>query len=335
MATLQRSSGGTRAVRAPHPTRNPGVPLDLDWVRAARVNCSAVERGAAALRTRRIVQPDRQAAWLLRAITLMDLTTLSGQDTPGSVAQLCARARWPVGPDVLRAFGMTERPPQAAAVCVYHAYVRGAVEALAGSQIPVAAVSAGFPAGLSPVEQRIGEVRASVAAGAAEIDMVITRAHVLLGRWDALYQEVRACREASGTARLKVILATGELGTLGNVLRASLISMMAGADFIKTSTGQERVNATLPVGVVMARAIRSFGERTGFVVGLKPAGGIRTARQAIDWMLLVDEELGCEWLTAERFRLGASSLLDDVRLQLERLAHARPSCDGRDLLARI
>ncbi len=314
-------------------TRNPGFPLELEWVRDVRVNRSAVERRAATIGTRRSVKRDWQAAWLLRAVTLIDLTTLAGDDTPGNVVRLCAKARNPVRADVLRALGASDLPIRTAAVCVYHAYVETAVSALEGSGIPVAAVSTGFPAGLSPFPQRLAEIRASVAAGAAEIDIVITRAHVLTGNWEALYDEVRAFREASGTAHLKTILATGELATLRNVARASLVCMMAGADFIKTSTGKEGVNATLPVSLVMARTIREYLERTGHRVGFKPAGGIRAAKQAIEWMLLMKEELGTAWLTPERFRFGASSLLTDIERQLEHHVTGRYSAAYRHPMA--
>src|SRR3954463_8487707 len=286
--------------------RNPGTPLELEWVREVRVNTSAVERRAATLPKRRTVKKDWQAAWYLRAITCIDLTTLQGDDTPGRVRRLCAKARRPVRIDLLEAMGARQLPIRAAAVCVYHAFVETAVEALEGSGIPVAAVSTGFPAGLSPLEQRLGEIQASVRAGAEEIDVVITRAHVLTENWGALYDEVRAMREACGDAHIKTILATGELATLRNVARASLVCMMAGADFIKTSTGKEAVNATLPVGLVMARAIRDYRERTGRRVGFKPAGGIRSARQALDWLALMKEELGDAWLHPDLFRIGAS-----------------------------
>ncbi|HEU5039981.1 MAG TPA: deoxyribose-phosphate aldolase [Gemmatimonadales bacterium] len=297
--------------------RNPGMPLELDWVREARVNRSAVERRTTALRGRRTVKKQWQAAWLLRAVTLMDLTTLSGDDTAGRVRRLCAKARRPVRADLLEALGAAQLPIRVAAVCVYHRFVATAVEALEGSGIPVAAVSTGFPAGLNPLPQRLDEIRASVAAGAEEIDIVITREHALTEDWRALYDEVRAMREACGDAHIKTILATGELGTLRNVARASLVCMMAGADFIKTSTGKESVNATLPVGLVMARAIRDYRERTGHLVGLKPAGGIRTAKDALDWLVLMKEELGDRWLRPDLFRFGASSLLTDIERQLE------------------
>jgi deoxyribose-phosphate aldolase len=309
--------------------RNSGVPLELDWVEEVRINRSAVERRATTLRTRRTVKKEWQAAWLLRTITLLDLTTLSGDDTPGRVRRLCAKARRPVRPDLLEAMGATTLPIRVAAVCVYHAFVKTAVDALEGSGIPVAAVSTGFPAGLSAFEQRIGEIRASVAAGAEEIDVVITRSHVLTENWRALYDEVRAMRDACGDAHIKTILATGELATLRNVARASLVCMMAGADFIKTSTGKEAVNATLPVGLVMARAIREYRERTEQLVGLKPAGGIRTARDALDWLALMKDELGDRWLRSNLFRLGASTLLTDIERQLEHFVTGRYSAAYR------
>ena len=305
------------------------MPLELDLVEEVRVNRSAVERRTATLRGRRTVKKEWQAAWLLRAVTLMDLTTLSGDDTPGRVRRLCAKARRPVRADLLEAMGASQLPIRVGAVCVYHRFVSTAVEALEGSGIPVAAVSAGFPAGLSPLEQRLDEIRASVAAGAEEIDIVITRSHVLTEDWRALYDEVRAMRETCGDAHIKTILATGELGTLRNVARASIVCMMAGADFIKTSTGKEPVNATLPVGLVMARAIRDFRERTGHMVGLKPAGGIRTAKDALDWLVLIKEELGDRWLRPDLFRFGASSLLTDIERQLEHFVTGRYSAAYR------
>ena len=303
--------------------RNPGEPLDLERVRAIRVNKSAAERRAATIGTRRTVKKEWQAAWLLRAITLMDLTTLSGDDTPGNVRRLCAKARNPLRPDLVEALGVGHLAPTVAAVCVYHEMVPTAVTALAGSGIPVAAVSTGFPAGLSPFKQRVEEIGASVKAGAREIDVVITRGHVLTGEWAALYDEVQAFRDACGEAHLKVILATGELATLSNVARASWVAMQAGADFIKTSTGKESVNATLPVSLAMVRQIREYRERTGFCIGYKPAGGIRTAKQALDFLLLMNEELGREWLEPHLFRFGASSLLTDIERQLEMFVTGR------------
>ncbi len=310
------SHGPRSAAKSPI-ARNPGTPLELDWVRDARVNRSAVERRAASLPARRSVKKEWQLGWLLRAVTLMDLTTLQGDDTADRVRRLCAKARRPIRDDLLEALGVQDLSITVGAVCVYHAFVPTAVAALAGSGIPVAAVSTGFPAGLSPFETRLAEIHASVAAGASEIDIVITRAHVLGGRWDALYDEVRAFREACGPAHLKTILATGDLGTLRDVYRASLVCMMAGADFIKTSTGKESVNATLPVGLVMARAIRSYRERTGQIVGFKPAGGIRRAKEALDWLAMIKEELGDRYLHPDLFRFGASTLLADIERQLE------------------
>jgi deoxyribose-phosphate aldolase len=319
------SPSATGPLEVPVRPRNPGMPLELDWIEEVRVNRSAVERRAATLRTRRTVKKEWQAAWLLRAVTLMDLTTLSGDDTPGRVRRLCAKARRPVRDDLLDAMDATQLPIRVAAVCVYHTFVETALEALEGSGIPVAAVSTGFPAGLSPFPQRLAEIRASVAAGAEEIDIVITRSHPLTENWRALYDEVRAMREACGDAHIKTILAAGELGTLRTVARASLVCMMAGADFIKTSTGKESVNATLPIGLVMARAIREYRERTGQLVGLKPAGGIRSARDALDWLALVKDELGDRWLRPDLFRFGASALLTDIERQLEYFVTGRYS----------
>lgn len=303
--------------------RNAGQPLDLDVVRAIRVNRSAAERRAATIPTRRTVKKEWQAAWLLKAITLMDLTTLSGDDTAGNVRRLCAKARRPLRDDLVEALGAGELGVTVAAVCVYHQWVATAVGALEGSGIPVAAVSTGFPAGLSPFKQRVAEIRESVKAGAGEIDIVITRAHVLTGDWQALYDEVKAFREACGDAHLKAILATGELATLSNVARASWVAMQAGADFIKTSTGKEGSNATLPVSLAMVRQIREYERASGFKVGYKPAGGIRTAKQSLDYLLLMKEELGDRWLQPDLFRFGASSLLTDIERQLEHFVTGR------------
>jgi len=295
--------------------RNPGMALDMDWVLRARANRSAIERRAATLPGRRSVKKDFQAAWLARAVSCIDLTTLAGDDTPGRVARLCAKARQPVRADLLDALGLPHLTT--GAVCVYHDMIAPAVAALRGSGIPVAAVSTGFPAGLSPFHLRVAEIGESVAAGAAEIDIVISRRHVLTGDWRALYDEMRAFREACGPAHVKAILATGELGTLQNVARASLVCMMAGADFIKTSTGKESVNATLPVTLVMLRAIREYHDATGFRVGSKPAGGISKAKDALLYLALIKDELGDRWLRPDLFRFGASSLLGDIERQLE------------------
>jgi deoxyribose-phosphate aldolase len=325
-----RSPSAAPRPSGPHsPERNPGTPLELDWVREVRVNTSAAERRAATLPKRRTVKKEWQAAWYLRAITCIDLTTLAGDDTPGRVRRLCAKARRPVRGEILEALGAAHLDIKAASVCVYHSLIAPAREALEGSGIPVCAVSAGFPAGQNPFHLRLAEIRESVAAGAEEIDIVVSRAHVLNGDWQALYDEVRAFRDACGNAHLKTILATGELGTLRNVARASRVAMMAGADFIKTSTGKEKVNATLPVSLVMVRAIREYRERTGHRVGFKPAGGISTARNATDWLSLMKEELGDAWMRSELFRIGASSLLADLERQLEHHATGRYSANFR------
>ena len=331
-STSSRPHPRSQGVPEPSP-RNPGVPFDAQWIRRLQVNRSAMERRAASLGGRRSLKGEWQAAWLLRAISLMDLTTLSGDDTPGAVRRLCAKARRPFRDDLATGLGVADLGITPAAVCVYHAFVETACEALAGSGIPVAAVSTGFPHGLSPLNARREEIRASVEAGAGEIDVVITRAHALTGNWQALYDEVRSFREACGDAHLKTILATGELGPLVDVARASQVCMMAGADFIKTSTGKEQVNATLPVGLVMAREIRAFQERTGHRVGFKPAGGIRTAKDALLWMILMKEELGDAWLDPHLFRFGASSLLADIERQLEHHLTGRYSALHRHPMA--
>ena len=302
---------------APPHARNAGMPLDLGLVAAARVNRAAAERRAASLPGRRSVKKDAQAAWLLKAVTCIDLTTLNGDDTPGRVKRLCAKAAQPVRADILERLGMADRGITTGAICVYHRYVATAVEALKGTGIPVAAVSTGFPAGLAPMETKLREIEASVADGAQEIDIVITREHVLTGNWQALYDEMRAYREACGEAHVKAILATGDLKTLRNVARASLICMMAGADFIKTSTGKEAVNATLPITLVMLRAIRQYHALTGQMVGYKPAGGVSKAKDAVMYLALLKEELGDAWLNPDWFRFGASSLLADIERQLE------------------
>ncbi|SFD13715.1 deoxyribose-phosphate aldolase [Tropicimonas isoalkanivorans] len=320
---MQTETKGTTAVtrradRLPQVAdlpRNPGMELDMDWVMRAQANRSAIERRAATLPGRRSVKKEYQAAWLLKAISLIDLTTLAGDDTPGRVRRLCAKARHPVRADLLEAMGIERLTT--AAVCVYHEMVPTAVDALRGTGIPVAAVSTGFPAGLSPYAQRVAEIGESVRAGAAEIDIVISRRHVLTGNWQALYDEMREFRAACGAAHVKAILATGELGMLRNVARASLVCMMAGADFIKTSTGKETVNATLPVSLVMMRAIREYHARTGARVGYKPAGGISKAKDALVYLSLLKEELGHRWMQPDLFRFGASSLLGDIERQIE------------------
>lgn len=307
--------------------RNPGTVLDLDRIASVQANTSAIERRAATLPGRRSVKKDYQAAWMLRAITLIDLTTLSGDDTEGRVRRLCAKAANPVRQDLLDALGMDAITT--GAVCVYHEMVPTAVSALQGTKIPVAAVSTGFPAGLSPFHLRLAEIEESVKAGAREIDIVISRRHVLTQNWQALYDEMKAFRAACGDAHVKAILATGELGTLRNVARASWVCMMAGADFIKTSTGKEGVNATLPVSLVMIRAIRAYHAATGFRVGYKPAGGISRAKDAVTYLTLIKDELGDRWLRPDLFRFGASSLLGDIERQLEHHVTGRYSASHR------
>ena len=302
--------------------RNPGTRFEPGPVKDVRVNRSAVERRAATMSTRRTVKKEHQAAWLIHAVKTIDLTTLSGDDTPGTVKRLCAKARQPIREELLKDMGVTE-PLHTGAVCVYHQFVATAVEALQGSGIPVAAVSTGFPAGLNPFPQKIEEIKASVNDGAAEIDIVISREHVLNGNWRALYDEVKAFRDACGPAHMKAIIATGELGTLKNIMRASIVCMQAGADFIKTSTGKEPTNATLAGSLVMVRAIRQYHEQTGVKVGFKPAGGIRAAKQALDWLILMKEELGDEWMQPHLFRIGASALVNDIERQLEHFAYGR------------
>lgn len=297
--------------------RNPIAVFELDKIQEIRINKSAVERRAANFAKRRTVKKQWQAAWLLKAITMIDLTTLAGDDTPSNIARLCAKAERPVSPELMEQLGVLDLPITTGAVCVYHNMISHARTSLRDPQFNIAAVSTGFPAGQIPLAFKLNEIKASVEAGANEIDIVISRALVLTGQWQALYDEIKACREACGEAHLKVILATGELGTLTNVAKASVVSMMAGADFIKTSTGKELVNATLPVSLVMVRAIREYYQQTGYKVGYKPAGGIRTAKQALEWLILIKEELGNDWLNRDLFRFGASGLLTDIERQLE------------------
>ena len=297
--------------------RNPGISYDPDLFGRIRINRSAVERRAASIGSRRSIKNDYQAAWLLRAVSCIDLTTLAGDDTPGNVRRLCQKAKRPVRRDILQALGVADLNITTGAVCVYHNLIETAVKELEGSSIPVAAVCTGFPAGQIPLQLKLAQVRESVAAGASEIDIVISRALVLTGDWKGLYDEVRAYREACGEAHLKTILATGELATLSNVAKASWVCMMGGADFIKTSTGKESVNATLPYSLVMVRSIRDYLELTGFRIGYKPAGGISKAKDALNYMIMMKEELDKQWLTSSLFRFGASSLLGDIERQLE------------------
>ena len=333
-ARIETRDDGVIAMLSGRPLlRNTGIPLNLDWVRDVRVNTSAVERRAQSHIARRTVKKEWQAAWLLRAITCIDLTTLSGDDTDERVRRLCAKGRHPIQQEMEQKLGIEELQIKVAAICVYHTFVETALRALEGSGVHVAAVSTGFPAGLSPLAERVAEIRRSVEAGAHEIDVVITRAHVFGGRWQALYDEVAAFKQACRSAHMKVILGTGDLLTLRNVARASVVAMMAGADFIKTSTGKEPTNATLPVGLVMTRAIREYAQQTGMAVGFKPAGGIRTAKQSIDWLAMIKEELGLSWVRREMFRFGASGLLGDIERQLEHFATGRYSAEYRHPMA--
>ncbi len=311
--------------------RNPGVPLAPDWFERIAVNTPAAERRAASLAGRRSLKKEWQAAWLVNAIRCMDLTTLAGDDTPDRVARLCAKARRPLADHILAGLGLDD--VHTGAVCVYPTMVAPAVAALAGSGIPVASVATGFPAGLMPLKLRLAEIRYAVGEGASEIDIVINRALALRGDWAALHDEIAAMREAAGAAHMKAILATGELRTLRNVYKASMVAMQAGADFIKTSTGKEGVNATLPVSLIMARALRDYGACTGFKIGFKPAGGMKTAKDALAWQVLMMEELGRDWLRPGLFRLGASSMLADIERQLEHFVTGRYASSSRHALA--
>ena len=334
VATRNRDTSGALAWLHGQPLLpNSGIPLDLNWLREVRVNTSAVERRTQSQVARRTVKKEWQAAWLLRAISCMDLTTLSGDDTEERVRRLCAKARQPIQQELVAKLGIERLGIKVAAVCVYHTFVETSLNALGGSGIHVAAVSTGFPAGLSPLAERVSEIRRSVEAGAHEIDVVITRAHVFGGQWQALYDEIAAFRQACSSAHMKVILGTGDLLTLRNIARASFVAMMAGADFIKTSTGKEATNATVPVSLVMVRAIREYAQQTGMAVGFKPAGGIRTAKQSIDWLAMMKEELGDSWLRAEMFRFGVSGLLGDIERQLEHHATGRYSAEYRHPMA--
>jgi deoxyribose-phosphate aldolase len=326
------SSGGEQralVVTALDRARNAGTDLNMAWVETGEVNLAAAERRAATLTTRRTVKKQWQAAWLVRAIECIDLTTLAGDDTEGRVDRLCAKARHPLRDDLKAALGLADHDLTTGAVCVYPTMVAEAVKALRGSKVPVASVATGFPAGLTPLKQRLEEIRQAVGDGAAEIDIVINRRFALTGDWAGLYDETRAMREACGPSRMKAILATGDLKSLTNVHRASMVAMMAGADFIKTSTGMEAVNATLPVGLTMLRTIRDYHALTGFDVAFKPAGGIRAAKDALAWLTLMKEELGTTYTTPYLFRMGASGLLADIERQIEHFVTGRYSSADR------
>lgn len=303
--------------------RNTGTALQTEWFDDINVNRSALERRAATLPARRSVKKQYQAAWLVRAIQCIDLTTLAGDDTAGRVRRLCAKAKNPIRADILQALGLADTNITTGAVCVYPTMVPHAVKALEGTAIPVASVATGFPTGLTPLPLRLAEIRYAVEEGAKEIDIVITREHVLTQNWLALYDEMVAMREACGEAHMKAILATGDLQTLTNVYKASMVAMQAGSDFIKTSTGKEDVNATLPVSLTMVRALRDYGTHTGLKIGFKPAGGLRSAKEALVWLSLMKEELGHDWLQPDLFRIGASSMLGDIERQLEHYVTGR------------
>lgn len=313
--------------------RNGGLPFNTKYFEGLNINRSAIDRRVATLTGRRTVKKEFQAAWLLKAISMIDLTTLAGDDTRGNVIRLCEKAKNPVREDILEALGMQDENLTTGAVCVYHNLIPFAKEALKGSNIPIAAVSTGFPAGKISLEDKITEIKKSVAAGAKEIDIVISRDLVLESKWKELYDEIKLCREACGDAHMKTILATGEIPTYTKVAKASWVAMMAGSDFIKTSTGKESVNATLAVSLVMIRCIRDYYELTGVKVGYKPAGGIQKAKQALDFLILLKEELGDDWLTPDLFRFGASSLLGDIERQLEHYLTGRYSANYRHPMA--
>ena len=333
LATDPKRSNTAPAEQGHNHPRNTGIAFNEEAVLGPTVNLSAVERRTASLPARRSVKKEYQAAWLVKAIQCIDLTTLAGDDTPQRVHRLCAKAKSPLRPDIVEALGLADEAPKVGAVCVYPTMVKPAVAALTGSGIPVASVATGFPTGLIPLDLRLEEIRRAVADGAGEIDIVITRAYGFAQDFQALYDEIAAMRAACGPAHLKAILGTGDLKTLRNVYRASMTAMMAGADFIKTSTGKEDVNATLPVSLVMVRAIRDYLEATDFKVGFKPAGGLRTAKDAMNWQILMKEELGRDWLEPDLFRIGASSLLGDIERQLEHFVTGRYAALNRHAMA--
>ncbi len=307
---IPSSHGASQGAGFSPTSSNPGIGLDRTWLQELSVPESWVRDRARALRTgapgpRAASMPD-----LVRLLEALDLTTLAGDDTEERVRELARRARAPLPPDLLDRLPSSQHPPRVAAACVFPVFLPAALEVLGGSGVRVATVAGGFPHGLSPLEARIREVEVARAEGAHEIDVVIRRQWALEGRWERLYQEIVAFRETAGARTLKVILATGELGNPERIARAATVAMMAGADFVKTSTGKETVNATLEAGLAMTRALALYRERTGFLVGLKPAGGIREAAEAMVWLHLVREELGEEAGNPGRFRIGASSLLD-------------------------
>ncbi len=296
--------------------------LDLNWINNINVNLSAVERRTTTLVKRRSVKKEYQASWLLKAITLIDLTTLSGDDTFGKVDRLCKKALNPIANNILSKLEINEDAIRVGAVCVYHHLVSQAKNQLNG-KLPIAAVSTGFPAGLSSFSTRKKEVIDSIKSGANEIDIVINRGFVIQNNWKKLYEEVKSFKLAANKTKIKAILGVGDLETMRNVAKASLVCMMAGADFIKTSTGKESINANLNNSLVMLRMIREFHEFSGKKIGFKPAGGISTAKSVLEFLILVMEELGEDWLNPNLLRIGASSLLIDIERQLYHHAFGR------------
>jgi deoxyribose-phosphate aldolase len=296
--------------------RNPGRPFEAEAVLAISIDQRDLERRARTLsassRGREVATAD-----LLAIIASLDLTALEGDESVKRIQALCAAARWPLADALVQRLGPLAQGVRVAAVCVHARRVPPAVAALRGSGIPVAAVAGGFPRPFEHLAPRVAEVRRAVEHGASEIDLVMRRESALAGAWDSLYRELRELRQASGTACLKVILAVGDLPELTTVARASRVALMAGADFLKTSTGRDRAHASLAAGLVMADALAAHHAATGVAAGLKPAGGIRTARQALQWLDLVATTLGSGWVGPERFRIGASGLLDDVVHELE------------------
>ncbi len=289
--------------------------LDIDLINNIKVNLSAVERRTTTLTKRRTVKKDFQVAWLLKAITLIDLTTLSGDDTFGKVDKLCQKALNPISEIILNKMKFGIENINVGAVCVYHDLVEHAKKYLK-NRIPVAAVSTGFPSGLSSYKTRKKEIQESIESGADEIDIVINRSYVLRNDWKKLYDEVSEFKNICDKKKLKAIIGVGELGTLRNVAKASMVCMMAGADFIKTSTGKEKTNANLNNSIIMLRMIREFHNITGKKIGFKPAGGISSAKNVLDYLILMYEELGEDWMNSDLFRIGASSLLIDIERQL-------------------
>ena len=296
--------------------------LDFKWIDDVQINLSAVERRTVSLTKRRTVKKEYQAAWLLKSITLLDLTTLSGDDTFGKVDRLCQKALQPISLNILNSLELEGENILVGAVCVYHNLVSHAKKQLQ-DKLPIAAVSTGFPAGLSSFETRKKEITNSIKAGADEIDIVINRAYVLQNDWQRLYDEVRTFKEIAKDKKIKTILGVGDLETMRNVAKASLVCMMAGADFIKTSTGKEKINANLNNSLVMLRMIREFYDYSGKKIGFKPAGGISTAKSVLEFLILVYEELGNTWVNPSLLRIGASSLLIDIERQLYHFAAGR------------